>query len=138
MPQGGMLVTNQDIGTVKRFGLQFDDGVFDPVAAATLYAEGTILGRVTADSKLRPYTGAATHGAGTNTPVGVLGTSLTSDGTPSDENIRYIVAGGVKEEALIIDGADPGVGVTEAIKDLLRDMGIVPLSSTDLSQLDNS
>lgn len=139
MPDGGMAVQNTNIATVKRFDLDFDDAVFDPpVAAITTYRAGMILGRVTADSKLRPFTAAATHGVGTAVPVGVLGTAVVSDAVPTDENIRYIVRGGVREDQLSIDTAGlAGVGITEAVKDLLRQTGITPLSAEDLSQLDN-
>jgi len=139
MPSGGMDIQFNDISTVKRFDLEFDTGVFDPVAGATLYAEGTILGRVTADSKLRPWTAAGTHGAGTAVMVGVLGTDRTSNAVPDDENIEFIVAGGVYEGELIIDGAAKGAGITELIKDQLRrETNIIPLDATDLSLLDNS
>lgn len=139
MPDGGMVRQETNIATVKRFDLDFDDAVFDPVLAAiTTYRAGMILGRVTADAKLRPYTAAATHGVGTGVPVGVLGSDVISDAVPTDENIRYIVRGGVREDQLSIDTAGlPGVGITEAVKDLLRQTGITPLSAQDLSQLDN-
>lgn len=138
MPQGGIEITNNDIGTPKRFRLEFDDAVFVPVIAAiTTIVKGTILGRVTASAKLTPFTVAATHGVGSGVPVGVLGTDIISDAVPSDENISYIVAGGVREEELVIDGAAPGAGVTEAIKDQLRDFSIIPLPAQDLSILDN-
>lgn len=38
----------------------------------TVRAAGTVLGRVTADSTMAPYTAAATHGVGTDTAVAIL------------------------------------------------------------------
>jgi len=133
-----MLIQFNNIATPKLWDLLFDDAVFDPPTADATDLEGTILGRVTADDKLRPYTAAATHGAGTNIPVGVLGTAVVANAVPDDENIRYIVSGAVREGQLIIDGAAAGVGIDEALKDLLRQMGITPLSASDISLPDNS
>ncbi len=138
MPQGGMLIQFNNIATPKLWDLLFDDAVFAPPTADGTDLEGTILGRVTADSKLVPFTGAATHGAGSDIPVGVLGTEIVANAVPDDENIRYIVSGAVREDQLIIDGGVAGAGITEALKDQLRNVGITPLSATDISLPDNS
>jgi hypothetical protein len=137
MPQGGMLVTNNDIGDVNLFDTVFDDAVYVPTAADALDLAGTILGRITASGKLAPYTAAFTYGAGTEVPIGVLHTDVQATSGPADENIRFIVSGRVREDELRIDSGAKGTGITEPIKDLLRDFGIVPLSAVELSKLDN-
>lgn len=138
MPQGGMVIQFTNIATPKLFDLVFDDAIFVPPVADDTDVAGTLLGRVTASGKLTPYTAAATHGAGSDVPVGVLGTAIVANGTPDDENIRYIVSGQVREDQLVIDGGVAGAGITEALKDQLRDFGIIPLSAQDLSLPDNS
>ncbi len=137
MPQGGMVVTNNDIGDVNLFDTAFDDAIYIPQVADATDEAGNLLGRVTASGKLVLYTAAATYGVGSGVPVGVLHTAVLADAGPADENLRYIVSGKVREDELRIDGGAKGVGITEAIKDLLRDFGIVPLSATELSKLDN-
>ena len=137
MPQGGMVVTNNDIGDVNLFETVFDDGIYIPQVASATDEPGNILGRVTASAKLVLYTAAATYGVGSGVPVGVLHTAVVATSGPADENIRYIVSGQVREDELRIDGAAKGAGITEAVKDLLRDFGIVPLSAVELSKLDN-
>jgi len=131
-PLGGMTVTNNSIGSVDLFDTVYDSGTYIPTAASALDAAGLLLGRVTASGKITPSDVGASDGS--EVIIGVLASAVQADGTPSDVEIRFIVGGKVREDQLSRVGAG---GVTEAVKDQLRDFGIVPLGTLDVSKLDN-
>jgi hypothetical protein len=55
-------------------------------------------------------------------------------GVNGDNQIRALVSGKVRDQRLVIAN---GSSMTDAIRDQLRNYGIVPVSVTDLSVLDN-
>ena len=133
-PLGGMTVTNNDLGSVDIADTTYDDAIYTPSAAAALDLEGLILARNVAGTKLVPYVAAAIDS--TAVPVAVLGSDVQADGVPSDVNLRAIFAGKVREGKLHTALA-PTAGITIVDADRLRQTGIIPLSSLDLSKLDN-
>ena len=135
MPLGGMVQTDQNIGSVDLKDTQRKAEVFTPAAASTLYVAGTLLGRITATGKLLPSLAAA--GDGSEVPVGVLSEDITSTSGPADENIRMIVWGGVRESRLQRLPAARGT-ITKIEADQLRNVGIYMGDDTQLLKFDNS
>ncbi len=136
-PMGGMVVGNNDVSRVDLWDTQYDDNIYVPSGANNLDLEGLMLARNVAGTKLVPYV-AAQHGTdSTGEPIAVLGANVQADGSPSDVNLRAIVDGHVREVKLHTILA-PTVAITIDDKDRLRRYGgIVALSSTELSKLDN-
>jgi len=95
----------------------------------------TILGRIAADGKYAFYN-AGNNPAGTNVPVDVSLSEVVADGA-GDDPVGVLLAGTVDESKLIVDGSNPGVGITAAIKDSLRTFGIFVESATETGVLDN-
>ena len=54
-----------------------------------------------------------------------------------DNTVGVMLVGKVREDRLIIDGSAAGVGITDAIKDSLRTMGIIVESAEECAALDN-
>lgn len=113
--------------------------LFDPLYAAetltalgaTTWPAGTVLGRITATSKLAPYdSGAAT---GVEVPKFVLTQEVVFDAA-GDKTCNVLMSGQVYGDKLI----EFGVGIlTPAQLDELRDFTIIGRSSVELGQLDN-
>jgi hypothetical protein len=134
-PQGGMAVENLDTRSLEVFDVHFTPDVFTPTTADRLYPVGTLLGRLTADATLTPYTTDDTP-AGSGAIVGVLGSAVQASGVVAMP-IRFITSGRVYEDLLLIDDTSPAVIITTAIKDELRAMGIDPVVNTELFKTDN-
>lgn len=131
-PLGGMEVTNNDTGSVDLFGTVYSTGTYVPTAADALDVAGLLLGRITASGKVTPSDVAAIDGS--EVIIGVLGSDVQADSGPADVPFRFIVSGQVRLDKLSRIGAG---GVSLAVQDQLRDFGIVPQASLDLSILDN-
>lgn len=98
---------------------------------AVTWAKGTLLGRVTASSKLTAYVSGNSDGS--EVPVAVLPVEV--EFTAAGDKYEDVIVSGVLRE---VDLVAYGVGdITAAEKDLLRDYGIVSIDSTELSELDN-
>ena len=89
---------------------------------------------VAADGDVVIYDPAGVGGA--QTPRYVMKDSLTSTGA-ADISGRVMISGKVRADRLIIDPAAAGVGITDIVKDQLRDYSIIALDAKDLSVLDN-
>ena len=135
MPLGGMVQSDQSVGSIDLEGTRYASEIFTPAAAATLYVAGTVLGRITATGKLLPSLIGAADGS--QVPVGLLGHDVLSDGTPSDENVRMVIFGGVIKSKLQYLPAARGT-LTGVQLDSLRLYGI--WAGVDLQNLkfDNS
>lgn len=128
-------ITNNDNGSVVHSEPVYKDETFDGATGGqATYAAGTILGRITASGKLIQYDSGAADGS--QIPVAVLTVELVVDAA-ADFPIRPLIKGNVKTERLVIDGSAPGVGITDAVQDLLRTYAIIPISTDQLAQLDN-
>lgn len=101
-------------------------------AGGETYPAGTVLGRITASGKLTKYTSAAVDGS--EVPVAVLLDELVL-AAATDTPCRPIISGRVRRGDLVAD--DPARAITEAEADALRDYSIIPLKTTQLSELDN-
>lgn len=128
-----MTIENHDLGSVAIGNNEYQSGIVEFPGADT-YEEGTILGRLTATSKFVAYDSGGSGGA--EIPKAVLNTQLIATGA-GDVPTRPMISGKVRADKLIIHGTGPGVGITDAVKDQLRDYGIIAMDSKDLSLLDN-
>lgn len=135
VPLGGITITNNDIGSVELFDVVYGDpDVFTPTTSDRLYPKGLLLGRLTGGT-LTPFTTDDTP-AGSGTFVGVLGSPAQATGlTPL--NLTYIVSGQVRLGKLSIDDTSAAVVITDTIKDDMRRQGVIPLTTTELDQIDN-
>ncbi len=123
-------ITNNDVAGVVVWEPVFDDETLVDAGGAT-YAAGTLLGRITANGKLTAYTSGA--GDGSEVPVAVLRDELVL-AAATDTPCRPILAGRVRRADMVAHGVG---AITDAEADALRDYSIIPLSTTQLSELDN-
>lgn len=105
-----------------------DDTIID--AGGETYPAGTLLGRLTASSKLTKYESGNSDGS--EIPVAVLQDELVLVAA-TDTPVRPIIGGRVRRGDLLHDGSP----ITQLEADALRDFGIVPLNTTQLAELDN-
>ena len=124
-------ITNNSTRGIVVWEPVFDDETFTAAGAET-YVAGTVLGRLTADSKLVPYASGGAGGA--EIPVAVLLDDLEADAA-GDIPIRPILSGQVRANDLIEHGV--GAITSKLVFDQLRDYSIIALSTTQLSELDN-
>lgn len=123
-------ITNNSTRGVVVWEPVFEDETLTSAAAQTFPA-GTLLGRITADDKMTAYTSGAVDGS--EVPVAVLRDEAVF-AAAGDIACRPIVAGRLRRNDLVAFGVG---AITDAESDALRDYGIVPLSTTQLSELDN-
>ena len=106
-----------------------DDILID--AGGDTYAAGTVLGRITASTKLTAYTSGAVDGS--EVPIAVLQDELVL-AAATDVSCRPIIAGKARRVDLVAHGVG---ALTQAEVDALRDRVIIALNSTQLAELDN-
>lgn len=130
-------ITDIDNGSVlvDQDSAEFEDHVITVGGAVTL-AAGTILARNTSTLKFVPFViGGET--AGNGVPGAVLTYPVASSGA-GDVAARILIAGKVKKERLIEDGDGDASNLTAAHYDDLREVGIIPVSTKQLGEYDNS
>jgi len=101
-------------------------------SGAAKLLKGTILGRVTASGKLRPY--AAGNNDGSQNPIAVLTYEVEALGA-GDISARCLIDGEVNRNRLVIAADGNGNNITPALLDQLRDYGIVPIDVQALGQV---
>lgn len=124
-------ITNNETRGIPVWDPVYEDDIIFDVGGET-YPKGTVLGRITASSKLTKYTTGAADGS--EIPVAVLRDELVLPAS-TDVPCRPIIGGRVRRNDLVAD--DPARAITVAEADALRDYGITPLVTTQLSELDN-
>lgn len=78
----------------------------------------------------------ASGAGGAQIPKAILLTEVVATGA-GDFPIHVLLKGRVRTDKIIIDGSAAGVGITDAIKDALRDYGIIVEDATETAALDN-
>lgn len=130
-----LIVTNYDPGDGIRAVKDSEQAEHTNDTGGVLTVERvTILGRITATGLYKQYASGASDGSQTPVTVSLSKVVHTVDG---DKPIHVLLTGEVEESKLIIHGSDPGVGITEAIKDQLRTYGIIVKTRTECGKLDN-
>jgi len=94
----------------------------------------TIQGRITATGLYKQYASGAVDGS--QVPVSISLSEVVHTGN-GNKSFGVMLAGTVREGDLIIHGSNPGVGITEAIKDSLRTYGIFVEDVDESNVLDN-
>lgn len=129
-----LTVTNNDLSTVLLGENEFQDDVIT-FAGADTFAEGTILARDSVSLKLVLFVkGGVTNENGI--PKAVLTYGVTAVGA-GDEVARVATKGNFRKEKLIIDADGDDSNIDAAVKDQMRDYGLVPLNVKELNIQDN-
>jgi hypothetical protein len=115
-------------------GIKKSEQALLTTGAALVVEPVTILGVITATGKYGVYDSGESDG--TQIPKAVSMSKVDAAGA-GDHVIQVILVGDIREENLIIQGGNPGENITKAIKDQLRDYGIIVESYPDDSILDN-
>ena len=127
-------ITNIDNGEALISGGTFEPGVLTFAAAGTVKAN-TILARSSATGKFVPYVvGGTTAGNGVPKAVVLRDVTATAAG---DEPIRACTTGTFNLARLVVAADADASNITPAIRDELRDYGILTTSVRELNILDN-
>ena len=127
-------ITNVDIGNVILTDAKFRDELLTFTGIATIL-EGTILARDSVSLKLVPFVkGGATNENGI--PKMLITFEITSEGV-GDLPIRAGASGSYRNERLVIDADGDASNIDDAVRDQLRDYGLVPIDVNELNFLDN-
>jgi hypothetical protein len=130
-----LTITNADVGNVILSDAKFDSNQVLTLAAADTIASGTILARDSSSLKYVLYViGGSTNENGI--PKAVLTYELVSAAS-GDFAIRPMIKGKVRQEKLIVDADGDATNITNAIRDQLRDYGIIPQSVDEINIVDN-
>lgn len=101
-------------------------------AGAATWPAGTILGRITANSRLVAYATGASDGS--QTPVAVLTYEVVATGV-STPQASVLIGGVVNKERLVILADGNSTNLTKARQDQLRAAGITCVSVADVAKL---
>lgn len=127
-------ITNNATRTIIIFGAVYVPGVVTFTGAGTLLA-GTILARDSVSLKYIPFVkGGSTNENGI--PKAVLQNELVATGA-GDFTANPIVEGRLETSKLVIDADGDASNVDNAVRDQLRDYGIVTQDALQLGELDN-
>lgn len=129
-----MTVTSIDLSGFIVANPEHQNETFEAAGAGTTKAR-TILARKADDGKLIPYVkGGAANGNGV--PVAILENDVVAGGA-GDHAIRPIVGGKVRKSALIIAADGDDSNIDGAVRDLLRNVGILAVDIADHHVADN-
>jgi len=113
---------------------EFEDGLLE-FAGADTFVAGTIIARNTSNDKFQLYVkGGSSNGNGV--PVAILVNEEVRTGV-GDNPVRLMMDGIVNEKRLVIDADGDNSNVDGAVRDLLRQTGIVPIPVEQLKREDN-
>lgn len=124
------IIQNNDTRSLIVFGATYEPDTLTAAGALT-YAEGTVLGRITASGKLTHYASGAVDGS--EVPVAVLRNETVFAGA-GDKPIQALISGQVHRDKLVAHGVG---AITVAEADALRDLTIISRTSRELGELDN-
>jgi hypothetical protein len=99
------------------------------------FIRGTLLGRITSGGKYYAYN-TSDSPSGTNAIKGILLNQVVT-ATSADYPCGVMLTGEIDEDKVMIDGGTQGANITEAIKDILRGLGIIVKSKTEFGAIDN-
>lgn len=129
---------------------RFNSGLFDEPVGSGEYTllQGTLLGRIAATGKLKICSIASTDGS--QFPIGVVTQSVTMAESATGVTVNYCIAGDVVSSKLLFSGSETLDSVVTVIaagplatdykrllRDLIQSIGIVLVSSDELTGFDN-
>lgn len=127
-------ITNCDLANVILADAEFEDDLLTFGGAGTVLA-GTILARDSSSLKLVPFVkGGSTNENGI--PKAVLTYAVTATGA-GDVAVRAGISGSYNENLLVIDADGDNSNIDAAVRDQLRNYGLVPRDVTELNFYDN-
>lgn len=130
------VITTNDLGGVIWKAGEFEDDALITFAGAATLLEGTILARDSSTLKYVPFVkGGVTNGNGV--PKAILTYPVTAAGAGDVKGRPAISGTFVKERAVIAADADDS-NIDAAVRDQLRDYGILLVNVSELNILDNS
>lgn len=124
-------ITNSKTTGIVVWDPVFENGIINE-SPGIVYLAGTILGRKSGSGDLTAY--ALGNSDGSQVPVAVLQEDLIILDIDSIF-CRPIIAGRVRRVDLVVHGI--GTGITDVESDALCDYGIIPLNTTQFTELDN-
>ena len=124
------IITNNTTSGIVLWEPVYEDEVITSAGAAT-WLEGTLLGRITASGKMTAYESGNVDGS--EVPTMVLTEEVVFAGA-GDKPCRPLVTGRVRRAKLVAFAVG---AITVAEADLLRDFGIVSLTTNQLAEQDN-
>lgn len=128
------VITNYDTATVQMFNDEYVDGMLTFAGAATVLA-GTILARDSVSLNFVPYAiGGVTNENGI--PKAIITYPVTATGA-GDEAVRVGITGEYRFSKSVVDADGDNSNITAAIRDQLRDYGIILTDTEQLLELDN-
>jgi len=128
------VITNVNLGSFPIKNAAYQDDILTLAGADTI-AKGTILARDSVSLNLVLYVkGGSTNENGI--PKAILTSELVVTGA-DDFPVRVCIAGEVDKGLLIIDADGDDSNIDAAVRDELRDYGIVPLDVAELNFQDN-
>lgn len=129
-----LTITNNDLGGVVLKGPVYRDELITFAGADTFLA-GTILARDSVSLKLVKFVkGGVANENGI--PKAILTYPVTATGA-GDKAERVAIAGEFIKSALVIEADGDDSNIDAAVIDQLRSFGMIPVTVTDLSALDN-
>lgn len=127
-------ITNNDTGGVIFKDVEYRDDVIT-FAGADTFAAGTILARDSVSGKLVLFVkGGSTNENGI--PKAVLTYPVTAAGS-GDKTARVAIKGQFRKDKLIIDADGDDSNIDNAVRDQLRDYGLIAVDVSELNTLDN-
>lgn len=123
-------ITNNSTSGLSIWDPIFEDDILIDAGGET-YPAGTLLGRLTASGKLTKYESGNSDGS--EIPLAIL-FNETVLVAATDTPFRPIISGRLRRGDLIAVGVG---AITQAEADALRNFTIIPLSTTQLAELDN-
>lgn len=126
--------TDIDTGSVIVEAGEFENGLVE-FAATDIFAPGTLLARNTSNDKFQLYVK-----AGVSNGNGIVGAVLTYElerTGAGDVKARVLVSGKVTKERLIIDVDGDDSNIDGEVRDLCRQVSIIPVDVEQLGKFDN-
>lgn len=123
-------ITFYDTGGIVIGNPEYQDELLKFAGADTVL-EGTLLARDPADNTMVPCV--PTESDGTEVPIAVL-TIEAANTIAGNVSIRPLMQGKVRSEKLLFHN---GTVITVPVLDMLRAFGIIPITVSELNQLDN-
>lgn len=131
-------ITNTSTGVPELANIVYTSDVFHSLGFNTSFAVGTLIARASAGpaaGKLIEFF-EPEDPAGSATAVGVLGYAIEDIGSGVEIGIQYIASGSVRlDEISAAEAANNPLSA--AALDGLRSVGIIPIGTNELLELDN-